>query len=296
MPESRFDSATAARPLDDRRVAVTLDPQWNVDGRILNGGYLQAAAVRAAATLLGDPGEPVAVSTSFAAPAAPGPAVVSLDILRRGRRLSAVSATLRQSDTIILASLMTFSALPATESEEALGAAARRHPADGADRHPTNPGASPAMPGGSPAMPDVPAPENCLYVGADQMPGPPGLAGVVDFAFVPENSGWLAGDTSAGPAIRCWLSFTDGRELDPLALTALVDMAPPVSFAQGRFGWAPTLHLQVGVFARPRGTHALLDLRGEPYDGAFVAEDGLLWDESGILVARSRQIAIPPRD
>jgi len=105
----------------------------------------------------------------------------------------------------------------------------------------------------------------------------------------------LAGDTSAGPAIRCWMSFADDRDMDPLALVALVDMAPPVSFAQGRFGWAPTLHLQVGIFARPRGRVVLVDLRGEPYDGAFVAEDAVLWDAEGTLVAQSRQIAVPPR-
>jgi hypothetical protein len=117
----------------------------------------------------------------------------------------------------------------------------------------------------------------------------------LDIAFVPAESRWLAGDPSAGPVIRCWLSFADGRALDPLALVALADMAPPVSFAQGRFGWAPTLQIQVGVFARPCGRHVLLHLRGEPYDGDFVAEDGLMWDAAGTLVARSRQIAVPPR-
>jgi acyl-coenzyme A thioesterase PaaI-like protein len=274
-PEFAFDAATVAQPLDDRQVAVLLDPQWTVDGRILNGGYLQAVTVRAAAALLGDAGDPVAVSTSFAAPAVAGTAIVTVQVLRRGGRLSSVSATLRQSDTVVLASLVTVGALPSAGSE----------PAGARDR----------APGSAPPIPDVPAARDCLRVPTESLPGPPGLAAVLDLAFVPDRSGWLTGDTSAGPAIRCWLSFADRRPLDPLALVALADMAPPVSFAQGRFGWAPTLHLQVGIFARPRGTEVLLDLRGEPYDGAFVAEDALLWDAEGALVARARQIAVPPR-
>jgi hypothetical protein len=144
-------------------------------------------------------------------------------------------------------------------------------------------------------MPRVTGAADSIRVPAERLPGPPGLARLLDLAFVPEDSGWLSGDTSAGPRIRCWLSFADHRPLDALAVIAMADMAPPVSFAQGTFGWAPTLHLQVGVFARPSSEHLLLDLRGEPYDGAFVAEDGLLWDARGTLVARSRQIAVPPR-
>lgn len=294
MHDFRFDTDTSGEMVDQHRVAVRLDPDWNVDGRILNGGYLQAVAVRAAAALLGDPGDPVAVSTSFAAPAEPGAAEVAVQVLRRGRRLSAVSATLAQADTVILATLATFGSLPVSESVTAPSGApsapeTTARPAVTAPETTARPAGTALPPGAAPSMPAVPGPEGCLRIPADRMPGPPGLAALVDLAFVPEDSGWLSGDTAAGPAIRCWLSFADQRDLDPLALTALVDMAPPVSFALGAFGWAPTLHLQVGVFARPRGRHVLLDLRGEPYDGAFVAEDGLLWDGDGTLVARSRQ-------
>jgi acyl-coenzyme A thioesterase PaaI-like protein len=270
MPGFRFDADTAGEVLDGHTVRVRLHPDWNVDGRILNGGYLQALAVRAAAAILGTPGEPVAVSTSFASPAVPGVAEVTVDVLRRGGRLSAVTATMHQNGAPILATLATFGVL-----------------ADEPDSRPPTPA--------TPPMPRVTGPDRSIRVPAEQMPGPPGLARLLHLAFVPEDSGWLSGDLSAGPHIRCWLSFADRRPLDPLAAIALADMAPPVSFAQGRFGWAPTLHLQVGVFGRPRGHHLLLDLRGEPYDGSFVAEDGLLWDDGGRLVARSRQIALAAR-
>ena len=144
-------------------------------------------------------------------------------------------------------------------------------------------------------MPSVTPAARSIRVPTGQLPGPPGLAELIDYRFVPEDSAWLAGDTSAGPRIRCWLAFADGRPLDALAVTALMDIAPPVCFAMGNFGWAPTLQLQVGIFAAPADGPVLLDLAGSPYDGPVVAEDGLLWDAAGTLIARSRQIALAPR-
>lgn len=349
MPGFRFDIDTAGEVIDDRTVRVRLDAEWNVDGRILNGGYLQAVAVRAAAAILGTRSGAVAVSTSFASPAIPGVADVTVTVLRRGRRLSAVSATVAQDGGIVLVCLATFADLPDPADPADARPAALTAPVDHSAPTtsaglgvptaglavPTAPAGSavPMAPAGSDvptapadqavptvaadlAAPTVPAEESArttsraapglrmprvtgaadsIRVPAERLPGPPGLARLLDLAFVPEDSGWLSGDTSAGPRIRCWLSFADHRPLDALAVIAMADMAPPVSFAQGTFGWAPTLHLQVGVFARPSSEHLLLDLRGEPYDGAFVAEDGLLWDARGTLVARSRQIAVPPR-
>lgn len=272
MTSYRFDLDTAGSVQADGTTAVNLSADWNVDGRILNGGYVQAVIVRASQAALEAGGAaaslvPVVVSTTFASPAAPGPATVHVDVLRGGGRLTAVSSTLRQGAGAVATSLVTF--------------AVREFAAA--------PGAStPAMPSATPAAQSIRVPTN-------QLPGPPGLAELIDYRFVPENSAWLTGDTSAGPHIRCWLSFADGRPLDALAATALMDIAPPVCFATGNFGWAPTLQLQVGLFGQPIAGPVLLDLVGEPYSGPVVAEDGLLWDSAGTLIARSRQIALAPR-
>jgi hypothetical protein len=155
--------------------------------------------------------------------------------------------------------------------------------------------AAPARTASYPVMPTVTGAAESIRVPTHQLPGPPGLAELIDYGFVPENSAWLTGDTSAGPRIRCWMQFADRRPVDVLAAVAFVDMAPPVCFANGNFGWAPTLQLQVGVFAHPVDGPMLLDLVGSPYDGRVVAEDGLLWDSAGTLIASSRQIALAPR-
>ena len=183
MHEYRFDRDTAVAPIDRRRAAVELHPEWNVDGRILNGGYLQAVVLRAAVAACPTAGQPVAVSSLFAAAPTPGPAVVDAEVLRAGRRVTAVSATLRQEDAVIASSLVTVAA------DGALPAADR---------------AAASLP-----MPPVPPPEACVRVAPAHLPGPPGLADLVDYAFVPDNSRWLSGDTSGGPHIRCWMSFAD---------------------------------------------------------------------------------------
>lgn len=287
MAAYRFDSDTAGHPEDHRgappgpdgatTTQLEVQGDWNVDGSILNGGYLQTLAVRAALDHCDAAATPIAVSTTFAAPARPGPARVAVQVLRRGRRVTTLSATLLQGGAPLVQSLIT------------AGAAG---PA-GSAPHPPERGAAPDTPSYLRIPPSTP--DDAVRIPAERMPGPPGLTGLIDYAFAPEVAGWLDGDTTGGPHLRCWLSFLDGRPIDALAVTALMDMAPPVSFAQGRFGWAPTLQLQVGLFAVPSGGPVLLDLTGAPYDGTVVAEDGLLWDADGTLLARSRQIALAPR-
>lgn len=281
MPVFRFDTDTVGRVVDDGTVAVHLSADWNVDGRILNGGYLQAVVVRAArSVLIAEPAPalagdsmPIAVSTSFAAAASPGDATVTVDVLRAGGRITAATATLRQDGGVVVSSLMTFGSGDVAGGSDAGSARTASYP----------------------VMPAVTGAAQSIRVPTHQLPGPPGLADLIDYGFVPENSAWLSGDTSAGPRIRCWLQFADRRPVDVLAAVAFVDMAPPVCFANGDFGWAPTLQLQVGMFARPADGPMLLDLIGSPYDGRVVAEDGLLWDSTGTLIARSRQIALAPR-
>lgn len=275
MPCYRFDIDTASAAIDDGHHAVDLHAEWNVDGRILNGGYLQAVAVRAAAELCGT--TPVAVSTHYVATPAPGPAVVEVAVLRSGSTITSATASLHQEGATVLVAQVSMAAtrrrdLPAREASYLAG---------------EDPGMV--------TMPVVTGPDDSLRPPRESMPGPPGLTDLIDYAFVPEASGWLRGDYSAGPQIGCWLSFRDGRPVDRLAALAFVDIAPPVCFALGQFGWAPTLQLQTGIFADPAPGPMLLMLSGSPYSGPIVAEDAMLWDSAGTLVARSRQIAMAPR-
>lgn len=262
----RFDQSTTPR-YDADLATIELDGDWNVNGTILNGGYLKAVAVAAARNILAGHQDPVAVSTTFVAPPIAGAAQVRVSALRRGRSITSGVATMTQNGEVVLQSLIT------------LGAVADQ------------PVAAPHLP-----MPDVPAPEDCLARGGNTMPpNAPGLGNVLEMALVPDFDGWLKGQPLGEPRQRAWVRFRDGRPLDTLGLVALCDMLPPVCFAQGNFGWAPTLQLQVGIFAQPTGQWLLVDLLGSPYDGVFGCEDAEMWDQSGQLVARSRQVAMLPK-
>ena len=90
-----------------------------------------------------------------------------------------------------------------------------------------------------------------------------------------------------------WIRFRDGRPPDLLALALFADAFPPSIFRLlGRVGWVPTIELTVHFRARPapgwvRGRFLTDDLT----DGRMI-ETGELWDATGTLVARSRQLAL----
>ena len=118
----------------------------------------------------------------------------------------------------------------------------------------------------------------------------------MDLRLVPGYDGWTRKDYSRGPELMMWIRFRDDRPLDSLSVMAFSDMGPPVAFAQGNIGWAPTLQLHVGNFAAPTGKWLLMHATGSPYGGGpFGCEDVDLWDDTGVLVGRARQVALLPR-
>ena len=115
-------------------------------------------------------------------------------------------------------------------------------------------------------MPDVPSPEECREVQGEGWLT--ALSDVIEFVFVPGYEGWRREKYSAEPRLRMWMRFADDRPIDTISLPGISDMGPPVAFAQGRFGWSPTLQLHVGTFAKPTGSWVLLDAYGSPYGGS----------------------------
>ena len=73
------------------------------------------------------------------------------------------------------------------------------------------------------------------------------------------------------------------------------DALPPVTFAQGRFGWVPTVHLSVLVRARPAPGWCRVRTRGGLEAGGFLDEEVQVWDSAGRLVAHGHQLAASPR-
>jgi acyl-coenzyme A thioesterase PaaI-like protein len=264
-----FDAATTVRHGPDGGLVVELDPGWDVGGGILNGGYLLAVAARAALAESSHP-HPVALSGSFLRAPAPGRAVVSVLPGPAGRTLAHGLVTLSDGAGPALVVQATTATLTSAVPE-------RDRPA-----------------------PDMPRVEDCVSLAANAHAAPPGLAvpGLVhriETRLDPATAGWALGRPSGEPVLRAWLRFADDREPDPLALVAFADALPPTTFAAGRFGWAPTVQLQVLVRGLPAPGWCLVEARGGTLADGWHDEDYAIWDSTGRLVAQSRQLARAPR-
>jgi hypothetical protein len=269
QPRSAFDVATAVRRGRDGGFVAELDPGWDVGAGILNGGYLLAVAARAA--LADSPhAHPVALSGSYLRAPAAGPATIGVAPGPAGRTLGHSLVTLSDAGGPALL----VQATTATMTDET---AERDRP-----------------------MPDVPPVDACVSIAEHAHLAPPGLPvpGLihrVETRLDPATAGWALGAPSGEPVLRAWLRFADDREPDPLGLVTFADALPPTTFAMGRFGWAPTVQLQVLVRSLPAPGWCLVEARGGTLAGGWHDEDYAIWDSTGRLVAQSRQLARAPR-
>jgi acyl-Coa thioesterase superfamily protein/acyl-CoA thioesterase superfamily protein len=260
-----FAAATAVRRVEGGGIVADLDPGWDVGGSILNGGYLLAVTGRAAALDSPHP-HPVAVSASYLRATGPGRATLAVTPGPAGRTLAHSAVLLAGADGPSLSAQVTTATL--------------------GDEPPVY----------SRPMPVLPPVEECLsaQAGAD-LGGHPvpevGLRRRVETRLDPATAGWAVGRPSGEPVIRGWMRFSDGRDADPLAMALFADALPPTGFALGRMGWAPTVQLQVLVRALPAPGWCLVEARGGDMAGGWVDEDYRIWDSTGRLIARSRQLA-----
>jgi hypothetical protein len=266
---SAFDVATAVSRTEGGGLSAELDPGWDVGPGILNGGYLLAVVARAALTA-SPHAHPVALAASFLRATPPGPAALTLTPGPAGRTLAHSSVLLAPAGGPSLAVQVTTATLtdePSVYSAESPPAAtpvADCLPAvdDGTLAHP---------------LPEV------------------GLRTRVHTRLDPVTAGWAMGRPGEKPYLRGWVRLADGREPDPLALLLFADVLPPTSWATGRFGWAPTVQLQVLVRALPAPGWCLVEARANEVAGGWLDEDYRIWDSTGRLVAQSRQLARLPR-
>ncbi|MFC1430477.1 thioesterase family protein [Streptacidiphilus sp. N1-3] len=275
---SEFDRGTAVRAREGRASVydAELDGGWRIGGGI-NGGLLLALVGNALRAELGRDGghaDPLSVSAYYLSAGRPGPAEIRTETVRRGRSVSTGGASLLQtaedgSPVERLRVLASYGDLSAAEGDVRTSA----------------------------VPPEMPPPDQCISTEH----APPDfltqadLLRRLDLRLDPACVGWALGEPSGIGRIQGWLRLADGREPDPLMLLLAVDALPPVTFDLGLMGWTPTLELTAHVRARPvpgwlRVVHSTRNLAG-----GFLEEDAEVWDESGRLVAQSRQLAAVPR-
>jgi acyl-coenzyme A thioesterase PaaI-like protein len=242
-----------------------IEPGWDVVGNA-NGGYLLTLAARALAEAAGRP-DPATVTAHYLAPGTPGPVTVDAAVVRAGRRFATASGVLRDRERPLLAVVGSFTASQAVDGPERL---------DG-------------------GPPDLPPPGACVAVEATDS-FPPPLMARIDLRLHPDDAGFATGAPSGDPVVRGWFRLRDDEPIDTIGLLLAADAFPPTIFnARLPVAWTPTLELTVHVRAAPAPGWLRCAFRTRYVTNGFLEEDGEVWDDTGRLVAQSRQLALVPR-
>ena len=242
---------------------------WVV-GSAVNGGVLMALGVRALAEGLAPQGHPDVLtwSTVFLTAAQPGPVELRAEVLRSGRTVSTGQVRLLQAgpDGPVERARLT----------AVLGDLARS--------------AEPAHRG--PAPPPMPDPDACAPARRDgELSAAIALLDRLDVRVDPATVGFATGRPSGRGVIRAWVRMADGREPDATMLPFVVDCLMPVAFDLGVLGWAPTFELTGQALGRPAAGWLQVSLHADAVAGSVYVEDADVWDSTGRLVARARQLA-----
>ena len=257
-----FDDDTAIAGLGNGRWSTRLDRGWNI-GDNANGGYALTPVLRALRELSGHP-DPISVTTHCLRPSkGDTDAEIRAELVRRGRTRATAHGELEQQGKTRLVMLAAFGDLSV-----AVGA----------------PGSLTLEP------PDLPPPERCLHrSGLEQGVELPILTRA-DVYIRPEHA---VARGSEEAVLDGWIRLGDGTDPSTMTLPFFADAFPPSLYSVfGRIGWMPTIELTVHVRRRPaRGWIQARFECDDLHDGRMV-ESGSLWDSTGALVARSRQIGL----
>ncbi|MBL7257796.1 thioesterase family protein [Paractinoplanes lichenicola] len=246
----------------DGALEADLDAAWAI-GDKLHGGYLMAILGRAVATEAELP-HLVSMTTTFLRPPAPGPARVTVDLLRAGRTAGQYRARLEQDGQPCAEALVTQGVLDSS-----------------------------APWWGRAKPPALPAEDECFRLPAEApgSPFPVPLLDLVEHRLDPAVLGFAMGQPSQDGQSAGWLRFADGADWDPLSLLIATDPAPPISLTLGLTGWAPTLSLTAYVRRLPAPGPLRFTMRSNEITSSRMDEIVEVWDSADTLVAQATQLA-----
>ena len=260
--EYEFDTDTRVTLVGANEYLATITDRWNALGGP-NGGYLLATCLQALRSEMPFP-DPLAVSAFFLRPAAPGPATITTELARSGRRLATGAARLMQEGREVMRVTASFTDLARAEGRTLVLA----------------------------DKPVLPPPDEAIdLLGGRSMPAL-SLTDRVEYRLA-TMPGWVQGKPTGDPSMSLWLRFKDGRDADSLALAMLVDAAWPAVMEIGAAG-SVTVEMTVHVRARPVPGWLACRVSTRYVIGGYHEEDFEIWDAAGTLVAQSRQLALLP--
>jgi acyl-CoA thioesterase len=259
----QIDDETAIHADGDGTYRTHLTAAWNI-GANPNGGYAMFPALRAAIDLAQRP-DPVSMTVHYLRPATPdGDGTVAARVVRVGRSGTYVTASLEQEGTprLTVAAILGDLSVPVSDAPD---------------------------PGLVVAAPEIPPPAACV----DRLELDQGVElSLLSRVDVRVRRDAVADDGDAA-TVDGWVRLRDGTAPTAACLPLFADAFPPAVHARiGRVGWVPTLELTVHVRRRPVEGWVQARLTCDDVAGGWMVETGSLWDESGALVARSRQLGM----
>ncbi len=258
-----FEAETEVAPVDGGWVTVPTS-DWNI-GENANGGYALSSALRAAGAEVGHP-DPLSVTTHFLRPLQPDgtAAEIDVEIVKQGRSTSVVRSTLRHRGRETLTLLAVFGDLSVPASS-APGSLTIERPA-------------------------IPTPDECLDRSKLEQGVDLPILGRLDVRIHPERARHAASDDAV---VEGWIRLSDGSPPSVAALVLFADAFPPSLFPKfGRVGWVPTVELTVHVRRRPAAGWTQARFECDDLAEGRMIETGTLWDSTGAVVARSRQLGL----
>jgi acyl-CoA thioesterase len=264
---TEWDRQTAVTDRGDGVYGADLADGWRVGGGV-NGGYLLATIGRALSEVT-EKQDPLSVSAYYVGASTPGAAEIRTRLVRDGGSVATMAADLWQGEDHRIAVLASYGDLGALPGDVRTTAA----PMD--------------LPPREQCVSNEHAPEHIRAIAP--------LMDRFEMLFDPACIGWATGEPSGAGELRAWFRLADERDPDTNSLLMVCDALPPVTFDLGMFGWAPTIELTVHVRAQPAPGWLQVRHATRNFAGGMFEEDCEVWDESGRLVAQSRQLARAPR-
>ncbi|ADG77296.1 Thioesterase superfamily protein OS=Tsukamurella paurometabola (strain ATCC 8368 / DSM / CCUG 35730 / CIP 100753 / JCM 10117 / KCTC 9821 / NBRC 16120 /NCIMB 702349 / NCTC 13040) OX=521096 GN=Tpau_0659 PE=4 SV=1 [Tsukamurella paurometabola] len=248
-----------------------IDRTWSVGRKVHGGALLAVLASAGRAAYLADGGDegvqPVVIAAEYLGAPDPGSVALRTEVAKRGRTTSVVNVQAVQGDRVYVQAAVTL---------------ARRDSGDERYVEPT-------------PLDDLPAtpPDDALAWDPDHPAAKVFKVGrVAEVRYDPSTLPVLHGRTGAAQT-RGWVRL---REEPVSALFALLatDISLPVVANTGAIGWAPTLTLTATVRREPIPGWLRFRASSPVVGQQWFEEDHLLVDESGRVVATSRQLAMVP--
>lgn len=264
---TRFDQDINVTPTSSGQYRVLISETWNVNVGP-NGGYIGAIILNGMLNEIGHDQQTRSITFHFLSPSVPGDASLQIQIRKKGRTLSTVSATLAQGERTIAIAIATFA--PSREAIEFQDV----------------------------EMPTIAPPDQ---ISADRQMNFK-IQGHVPFRDHYDQLlgiGPVPPETGSFAHVGGWTRFKEHRVFDDLAIVAISDSwYPGLMIKDLPYPMhAPTIDHTVHIMTPLPPTvssddFVLVEFRTEVAQDGYLIENGLIWSPDGTLLAQSRQLAI----